>query len=304
MGLADIDRASFSGHETFPFRYTWLKKAHDGVLKDDGLFVREDALVTLGVGKNMVKSMRHWGLSCGVLEEHPEFKERRSGRVLVGELGSLLFSDGGWDPYLEDPATTWLLHWQVVSTPERASTWYFAFNELAEARFTRPMLIDRLLRVASEKGWTKVSPASLKRDVDTFVRSYVPSRKTKTIEDTLDCPFVELRLLREGAELGTYEFVRGNQPTLPDEVFAYAMAQFLERRADARSTVSLEELSYAEGSPGRCFMLDKQGVFSRVERLADMTDRAWVYDDTAGLSQVHDEFEPLDFLRSYYAAPN
>jgi hypothetical protein len=50
---------SFSGHETFPFRYLWLKKGFDAVRDNPGAFTRPDATTTLGVGKNMVRSIRH-----------------------------------------------------------------------------------------------------------------------------------------------------------------------------------------------------------------------------------------------------
>jgi hypothetical protein len=63
---------SFSGHETFVFRYTWLKKAVDAVSFDPRIFGQDDAIVTLGVGKNMVRSIRHWGLATGTLEEEPK----------------------------------------------------------------------------------------------------------------------------------------------------------------------------------------------------------------------------------------
>src|SRR5436190_1600641 len=97
---------SFSGHETFPFRYPWLKKGFDAVLVDGDVFLREDAITTLGVGKNMVRSIRHWCLAAGVLEENRESGLRASA------LGKLVLADEGLDPYLEDPATLWLLHWQ------------------------------------------------------------------------------------------------------------------------------------------------------------------------------------------------
>ena len=60
---------SFAGHETFTLRYGWLKKAVDAVHEDPIVFTRDDALVRLGVGKNMVRSIRHWGLATGILEE-------------------------------------------------------------------------------------------------------------------------------------------------------------------------------------------------------------------------------------------
>ena len=54
---------SFSGHETFPFRYPWLKKGFDAVRENPGVFSCDDAITTLGVGKNMVSSIRHWCLA-------------------------------------------------------------------------------------------------------------------------------------------------------------------------------------------------------------------------------------------------
>ena len=66
----NLTRVSFAGHETFPFRYTWLKKGVDAVGKDPEVFGREDAMVTFGVGKNMVSSIRHWGLAVGTLDEN------------------------------------------------------------------------------------------------------------------------------------------------------------------------------------------------------------------------------------------
>src|SRR4051812_35909504 len=102
MGVGAVQH-SFSGHETFPFRYPWLKKGFDAVLEDGDVFAREDAITTLGVGKNMVRAIRHWCLAAGVVEEKPG-----AGTALrVSALGKLLLADGGLDPYLEDPATLW-----------------------------------------------------------------------------------------------------------------------------------------------------------------------------------------------------
>src|SRR3972149_1998131 len=107
----------FAGHETFTLRYGWLKKAVDAVNEDPLTFTRDDALVRLGVGKNMVRSIRHWGLATGILEEDSQANNR--GRsIRPSPLGKLLFSRRGLDPYLEDPATLWLLHWQLAGSPE------------------------------------------------------------------------------------------------------------------------------------------------------------------------------------------
>src|SRR5690348_13757614 len=118
--VASMVQHSFSGHETFPFRYPWLKKGFDAALDDGQVFLRNDATTTLGVGKNMVRSIRHWCLAAGVLAE-----TRDGGPALLpSDLGTLLLADDGLDPYLEDPATLWLLHWQIASSRGRAATWF------------------------------------------------------------------------------------------------------------------------------------------------------------------------------------
>src|SRR5689334_14834769 len=121
----------FSGHESFPLRFTWLIKAVRACEREQerDLFSRPDAVVLLGVGKNMVRSIRSWGLSTGMLE--PEEAVGRSTRLRPTALGSMLFGEQGLDPYMEDPGTTWLIHWALASTP-RMFTWYWAFNELRD----------------------------------------------------------------------------------------------------------------------------------------------------------------------------
>ncbi|MBC8136407.1 MAG: DUF4007 family protein [Fibrella sp.] len=56
---------AFSGHQTFVFRYPWLKKGVDALTRDPAVFRSPDAIVRLGVGKNMVDAIRHWTLSTG-----------------------------------------------------------------------------------------------------------------------------------------------------------------------------------------------------------------------------------------------
>ena len=48
----------FARHETFHPRFGWLKKGFDAAQKNPGIFLQEDAPVRLGVGKNMVNSIR------------------------------------------------------------------------------------------------------------------------------------------------------------------------------------------------------------------------------------------------------
>lgn len=303
MSRLRIDKGSFAGHETFPFRFTWLHKAIRAVEADPQAFSRADAMVDLGVGKNMVRSIRHWGLATGVIEEDPEVSNNRGRHLRVTELGEQLFGEDGWDPYLEDPATLWLLHWQLASTPEKATTWYWVFNHISQPEFSRKDLQRWLMEVVRENSWARASEASLKRDVDTFVRTYVPVRAGRqSIEDTLDCPLVDLGLIREFGQRGNYLLYRGPQPTLPDELVAYGLCEFLRGRDHDAQTLALDAIAFAPGSPGRVFCLSEDALLPRLERLSRITNGALVFDETAGLRQIliHKEPKPDKLLAKYY----
>ena len=178
-------RYGFVGHETFAFRYGWLKKAVDGIRRDPRLFSGDDAIVQLGVGKNMVESIRHWGLATRVLEE------AEGGGFAVSALGANLLER--WDPYLEDPASLWLLHWQLATNLSRSATWSLAFSRYPRPDFSKRQLLHYLTEFIARQS-LKAKESTLSRDVDCFVRTYLPSRAgTKGVaEESFDCPLVEL----------------------------------------------------------------------------------------------------------------
>jgi hypothetical protein len=184
---------SFSGHETFPFRYPWLKKGFDAVRENSGVFSRDDVITTLGVGKNMVRSIRHWCLAAGVLAENRD----AGGALQPTALGGLLLDDDGLDPYLEDPATLWLLHWQIASNRSRATTWFWTFSHFNEPEFTREALASALFKWTQTLPGKLVAESSVRRDMEVFLRTYVPSRlsRGRIAEDTLDCPLTDLGLI-------------------------------------------------------------------------------------------------------------
>lgn len=297
----DVDRWSFSGHETFPLRYSWLPKAIRLAAKHPDLFGREDAVVLLGVGKNMVSSIRHWAETLRLLGARP------NGGVIVTPLGKALLGKKGWDPYLEDPGTLWLLHWLLVSRKDRASTWYLTFTQYGGDLFRAGDLQAWLGRQlpANHK---KVSPATLKRDVDVFIRTYVPSssqRRGPVAEDTFDSPLTELALIQE-FESGVFRFVRGSRPQLPDEVLAFAIHEHWTRIAASQKTIKFESLLFRPGSPGASFKFSESAFAERLENLPRTCGLQ--LDSTAGArilvrSRPRREQDLLDMLARYYAKP-
>lgn len=293
---------SFSGHETFTFRYTWLPKAARHLPGSPALFVADDAMVTLGVGKNMTKSIRYWCEAMGIIR-----RVDKRGHAEMASFGHKLLDSDGWDPYLEDPGTLWLLHWQLVKNPIRTSTWHLAFTRWRPERFTVDQLVDWLERVvADERPRARATASSLRRDIEVFIRTYASSRTKRgaPAEDIFDCPLVELGLIRE-EERGVYGFARGQKPTLPEEIFVYALVEFWNNVAQQQSTLSFEDIMYGAGSPGAAFRLSDNALAERLEHLPTWAGLS--YDDTAGLRLVlrrkcssDEEIDPTYALERYY----
>jgi len=53
------ERSAFGRHETFPLRFGWLTKGVGAWLDNPIVFDEDDAIVKLGVGKNMVDAIRY-----------------------------------------------------------------------------------------------------------------------------------------------------------------------------------------------------------------------------------------------------
>jgi hypothetical protein len=279
-------RPSFSGHETFPLRYGWLKKSFDAVDRDSflasrSIFLSPDAIAQFGVGRNMVASMRHWATCTGVISGGEE-----AGALRTTKLGQMLFGTSGLDPYMESPASLWLLHWQLSGRPDK-TTWFWAFNYFSGTNFERETLVKALEKLARQQGWLRVATATLKRDVECFVRTYVADTSPGTAghDDSLESPLAELALIRSIGRRAGFRFVRGPKPTLGNGVFVYALLDFWSRYTFANS-LSFEAIAQAPGSPGRVFLLDENDVADRLVGLDDVTDGALRWSETAGLKQV------------------
>lgn len=276
--------AHFSGHETFPLRQMWLKKAFDqaeeGGLILKSTFLDETAIAAFGVGKNMVASIRHWALACGVMREADD-------GFRVGALASEILQDGGLDPYAENPSTAWLAHWQLAGRCLRSTTWHWLFNHVTAPTFTRLELEEPLARYARDLDPKhRLSASTISRDLETCLRSYAPRTAGGSPEDFAEPLLGELGLLQE-VHKGQYAFRRGPKASLHDGVFAYALVDFWDRKAPGQSSLAFETVAYAEGSPGRVFKLDEESIAQRLIALSDYTGRKLEWTDSAGLRQVH-----------------
>lgn len=281
-------KTRFAGHETFPLRRLWLRKAYDAVrqdLDDDApnTFDKDEGIIRFGVGKNMVGAIKHWALACGIVEEDGA---RGAGAFVTTGFGDLIFDrDDGLDPFMESLATTWLLHWRIASNHERATTWYYAFNHLNVQSFDRESIAEPLRVLCSQIDRSRASSTTIKRDVECFIRSYAVKSGAGAIDDQVETVLGELGLLREISSR-SFAFRLGPKPSLPGGVFLYALSEYWAARAREQSTLAIDTLVYEPGSPGRIFKLDEDALIDRLVEIEEASSGAFLWTDSAGVRAI------------------
>jgi len=271
---------SFSGHETFPLRFLWLPKAVRAAEKNPGVFQSDEAIATFGVGKNMVRSMKHWGLATGALRP----VEGSRSDVEPTAFGRATFGEGGADPYCERLETAWRLHWNLCRDAERATLWHFLFGHWRGVVVDLPALEHEL---AAWLGETDMPSAStLKRDFLCLSACYAPTRSASADpEEAATCPLTALGLAQRSA--GTLTLRAGRRTGLSARVFADAVLDYWGRVAPGRESISVDEVLTHAGSPGRVFLLSEGQAFELVEAIAALPDAPFRFDETAGLQQLY-----------------
>lgn len=285
-------RPIFSGHETFQCRHLWLKKGYD-FIKAGKTFNAEDAVVDLGVGKNMVASIRYWMRAFDLLE----------GNDQLSNLASYLFDDDkGKDPFLEDDASLWLLHHSLVKKGF-ATSYALIFNELRKERieFSKDNFV-KFMQLKAESGLNFVfNKNTIESDFEVFVKLYLGTDSGgKDKEEIVAGIFPELNLVRKierGKSSTLYHIETNDKEQLPNEVFLFLLLD----DPSIGMSVSLEALERDYNSVGSIFAINRSGLVRKIEALC--ADYPFlVYKDDAGIRELQFKSKPNSFeiLDRYY----
>jgi hypothetical protein len=250
----------FSGHESFACRYGWLPKFF-ALLVADPASVRNDehVMVTMGIGRNMVKSVRFWASAFGLMDDAPK---KVPAPTAFGRW--LLEPEHGADPYLEDVGSLWLLHWRLVSTAQLAA-WDVAFFETPEREILKRFLVQKIERRATELE-KRLSPSTLRQHVEIFLSCYgAPlTADAHAIEESLACPLQELGLVRlnpAGDRDELIEFVRGPWRHLSVDTFVRILLDYWQLGAANDRTLTVRALLTDFASPGLVLRLDEAALW-------------------------------------------
>ncbi|WP_348708296.1 DUF4007 family protein [uncultured Pseudoalteromonas sp.] len=298
------NKTAFGRHETFFCRLGWLTKgfwkANEFSQKSELDFFRQDeAVVALGAGKNMVSSIKYW------LQATKLFRSTKEG-LKPTELGTCLMGtedEEGWDAYLEDKNTLWLIHWLIASNAELATTPFWFFNFYHKSNFTQEELKTAITDFAKENIDTKTSPATLKNDVSVLTRMYAKTQldKKTAIEDTLDSPLVELNLIQSKLNKEFSSQIKHND--ISPYIIGFALCELFNFKGV--TSLSVEELIYSRelsAAIGAIFRLPENSALAHIEKAIESIPGNFEIRETAGVHQVYkiNELNSLDYLKAYY----
>lgn len=285
-------KLNFSGHESFHCRSLWLKKGYD-FLSSNHKFSEPSAVVDLGVGKNMVSSINYWMNSFGLAMKENQFSE----------LAEFIFGKNGVDPYLEDNASLWLLHYHLV-TENFASIYSNFFNEFRKRQieFNKTQLIN-FIKGKCEETNTTFNDNTTKRDIAVFLRTYIkPNKVTKNIEDIFTGLFSDLNIIElikkfDEEEIDWYKIANKDRDELPVEIILYSI---LNNGNDTKS-ISFEELLSGYNSPGNVFAISPNCLLNKI---IDMTNKFKdiTFSDDAGIREMQfkKSINKWEILKRYY----
>lgn len=268
-------------------------------------------MVDLGVGRNMVRSMRFWAQAAGIAFSVPGDGYR------LTELAVSVLGDHGSDPFLEDIRTLWLLHWNLSTAVEAPLfAWDFFLNRWQEPEFTPSTALAALRKEVDRLTDRPPSASTLEQHFETFLHTYVPTRgrKGEVQEDNLDCPLVELELIQKvgeresdqphGRREAIYAFRREEKPEITPGLFLFCLNDFWCKRHASEDTMNLRHVAYGHGSPGQIFELPEEDVQTRLEALKEQTGEYFTYSESANLQQLRrrGEGDPTRLLQEIYVS--
>lgn len=298
------------GHETFFIRKGWLSKGMKYVNQQPDVFTAKESdrkpMDVLGIGSNMVLSLRYWLQAVGLTTEYKGEKGKRIQKLT--SFGELVFAN---DRYIEEIGTLYLLQYKLASNENLATSWYFFLNHFSVLEFTQEDFITDLQKyIISHTKEGEKETGTLNTLTDDFLcilGTYLPRKVSDKYEkfypeNNISCPFSELGLLVSlknsmNKKKGLYKKAIPNSANFNPYVILAVIAD----RAKGKAEINLNELLIGDCNIGKVFNLDTITMIE-VLRQAEKIYALKII-RTAGLDVVrltHPEKNFLDYVRDFY----
>ena len=297
----------FRAHESFFIRKGWLYKGLKNIEKEPDIFAKKDKnpVDILGIGSNMVKSLRYWLQATGLTEEQTGSGEYQRKKIQCPTpLGEVIFSS---DRYFEELGTLFLVHYKLSHNEDLATAWYFFFNEFSLTEFQKDDFVKALQNYAKFNSGEVPAERSLDDDFNCLINSYVLRKKLNpnrvNPESNIECPLDELGLVEISDNSNQKERTfRKSTPKL-NKIDPNIFMAILVDLNEGKEEIRIADLM-SVGNIGKVFNLDIVSLSRLLEILSKLE---WIsVIRTAGLDVIKIKVQRsfLEWVKAYYASLN
>lgn len=264
-----INKVKMKRHESFSIREGWLSKGLLAIKRDNKVFSSAEATDILGIGTNMVKSLKYWLYATNLIKDYKNSIE-------LTELGKLVIE---FDPYMEDEFTWWMIHINMLLNQEDFYVGNIFFNKCVSKNFSKEDVFNIVSETLNSKK-LDFNEKILVDEINTIIKTYVVDNSDDTPENNFNCPLADLELLKRISK-DNYERLKPNYRNLHYLVVYFLILNLL----DGREYISIDEIIKINNSPAKLLNLDKNLLN---DYLDDMRRNNLItINRTAGLNMIY-----------------
>lgn len=247
------------GHQSFHIRRGWIYKGLTKIKAYEDIFSDKSKVLTdeFGIGSNMIVALKYWLEALNLIT-----KVRRGTQTIykLTEIAELILKK---DPYLEEIETWELLHYNLVTNEEQATTWYWFFNEYKGTKFNKENLVNSLNDYILNTYKKEVAERSINDDITCLLNTYI-SKPGKTPEDNIESPFAELGLITfVNSKNGKSTYTK----THKNSINIYLVYYILVNLANGKNNMEIKKIIESPKSIGSVFNLNDYEVMDLMDSL-------------------------------------
>ena len=263
------NKVKMKRHESFSIREGWLAKGITTIKEDSKVFSSADATDILGIGTNMVKSLKYWMTATCLIEEN-----NRS--ISLSKFGELIDK---YDPYLEDNFSWWLIHLNMILNIEDSYIYNLFFNKCTMKVFSKRDIFEQISQILNNNK-LEYNENILQDEVNMIIKTYSIDEKIDNPENNFICPLSELNLIKK-VDINAYERIRPDFRNLNYLIVYYLMVLLSEDK----EYLSIDDLIKLDNSPAKLLNLDKNLINAYLDEMKkhDLI----IINRTAGLNMIY-----------------
>lgn len=273
--MKDKLKPNYKGSQSFILRDGWVQKALIEMGRTpaptNNVFSKKDGVIRLGIGSNMVTSLKYW-------MDNSKITEINEKKVTVpSKLGELISK---YDMYLEDVMPWQIIHLNLISNKLGAPLFWFLFNQMGpNESFTKESYCDDYIRYCENNNIESPNPQYVLDDFSVLVRTYTSSYRPDP-EDNMDSPLSRFGLIKT---LGKGQYRKVPMPLeMLDPLVVLYQARLLAGKKDS---IAFEDLAESKNGPCKAFNFDRNSLMSIILELSNRGKLSIT--KTAGLNTIY-----------------